>query len=247
MLYPPCPNCGHQLPIGDFYREVGARRLSIFRVSELSDSPGFRKDPYTGEEVPVQFSITCAPCGATSAVNTSDQDKTAALVLGAGLVLLLLGVLVLARLASAYVVTLFVIMYLGAFFSILRVLSVFMSRTIFTVTLTSVPDSEREKETYAERWARSDHDAAVEIARLGPDFQQVSEPEPLEPELADVAARIDAAHAAAPQAASARPEYELAEEEELERAKITCAKCGELNQRDFGKCWNCESALPASA
>jgi hypothetical protein len=245
MIYPPCPNCGLQLPIADFYREVGARRLPKFRFSPLSDSPGFRKDPYTGREVPVQFSITCVPCGATSAVDTSDQDKYAAIAMIAGLVLVL-GLLWLSGHATALIVLLCVTMYLGACVSIYRVVSVFMSQTIFTVRLTSVPDPEREKETYAERRARSDHDAAVEIARLGPDFQKVVEPVPLEQDLADVAARIDAAHAAAPHATSARPEYERAEEEELERAKITCAKCGELNQRDFGKCWNCESALPAA-
>ena len=244
MMYPPCPNCGHQLPIGDFYREVRARRLSTFRSSTFLESPGFRQDPYTGEEVPVQFSITCAPCGATSAVDTSDQFRIGPLVIGAGLVFLL-GVLVLARMAPAWIVTVCAITGLGACAPIFRVLSISMSKTIYTVTLTSVPDPEREKETYAERRARSDLDAAREIARLGPDFQQVVEPVPLEPELADVATRIDAAHAAAPRDPSARPEYELAEEEELERAKITCAKCGELNQRDFGKCWNCESALPA--
>jgi hypothetical protein len=244
MFYPPCPNCGRELPIASFYREVGARRLGKFRSRPLSDSPGFRKDPHTGEEVPVQFSITCAWCEATSAVDTSNQDKVGTLFVGAGLVGLLV-VLFLTRNLTAWGVTVFVLMYLGAWVTIYRVLSAFTSQTIFTVTLTAVPDSERQNGTYVEQRARWHHDAAVEIARLGPDFQRVVEPEPLEQELADVAARIDASHAAASQAAPARPEYERLEEAELERAKITCAKCGELNQRDFGKCWNCESALPA--
>ena len=71
-----------------------------------------------------------------------------------------------------------------------------------TVKLISVPGPELENETRAERRARADHDAAVEIANLGPEFERVVEPVPLEPELADVAERIDAALAEASPATS---------------------------------------------
>jgi hypothetical protein len=241
MGYPCCPNCGRNLPIDVFFREVGARRIPSFG---FDGSSRLSKDPLTGEEVPSEFSITCAGCGAKSAVDTWPGDKIQlAILAGSGLLLVVLVLVVLARGVPGWLVSVGVVVYLGAVGTVLKIAAVLTAR-MMRVTLISTPGAERDNETSAERRALADRDMDVEIARLGPDFLRVPEPTPLEPELADVAARIDAAYVAAPPSTSERPEYELAEEQELERAKVVCVACGEMNQRDFEKCWNCEGALP---
>lgn len=243
MAYPSCPNCDRKLPIDDFYRLVGARRIPTFDFWNVR-SQRLMKDPITGEAVPSEFSITCAGCGAQSAVDTWPRDKILLKII-AGLVLLLV-VLVLWLLAKGvpgWVVWACVAACLSAAIIPFKIAAVLTSR-MMRVTLISRPGAERDNETRAERHARADRDMEVEIARLGPDYLRVSEPQPLEAGLADVAARIDAGYVAAAPSTSDRPEYERAEEQELERSKVLCAACGEMNQRDFEKCWNCEAALP---
>ena len=183
----------------------------------------------------------CARCGATSAVHTTERDYIVLLYVVAGLVVVL-GVLWLAGITGTYSRLLCVTAYLAACAPFLRVASLFFP-PVMTVTLTALPAPEREKETRDQRRARWDRAAAIEISKLGPEFERYVEPVPLEQELAEEADRIDAAHAAAPPPTSAQPEYERAEAEELESAKVTCVSCGELNQRDFGRCWNCEAVL----
>ena len=244
MMYPPCPKCGHELQIGDFYREVDARRVPSFGEPSSYSSLRFHKDRYTGKVVPNQFSITCARCGATSAIDTSPPRVVMVLMLVMVIGFFVVwGLLMLTPRVTGFAVVLCLGAYLGICGAIARVVDRLGIR-VFTVKLVSVPGPEREHESRAERRARADHDAGVEIASLGPEFERVVEPVPLEPELADVAARIDAAHAEAAPAASGRPEYERAEEEALERSKVVCEKCGRMNQREFEKCWNCEAALP---
>ena len=239
--YPRCPHCGHALPIDDFYRQVGARRVPSF-WTELSASPRFRKDPITGEEVPSQFAISCTRCGTKSAVDTWPGDKIQlALLAGLALLLVLMILVLRARGGTSFAVFVCVVAYVGAALIPLKIAAVITSRML-RVTPISGPIAGWDNESRTDRLARSDRDMDVEIARLGPDFQ-VPEMKPLEPGLADVAARIDAAYVAAPPSTSERPEYERAEEQELERAKVVCAGCGEMNQRDFEKCWNCEAVL----
>jgi hypothetical protein len=159
-----------------------------------------------------------------------------------GLILLLV-LLVFVTGATGLAVWVCVGLCLGAIAIASRIAALVTSR-MFRVTLISTPGAERDEETPAQRSSRADRDMDVEINRLGPDYLQAPEPQPLEPDLADVAARIDAAYVAVPPSTSGRPDYERAEEQELERAKVVCAACGEMNQRDFEKCWNCEGALP---
>lgn len=237
MTYPGCPNCGRELQIGDFYRLVGARRLPTY-LDDLEDSPSFAKDPSTGEIVPMQFSITCGRCGATSAVDIRYQGIVP-LTIGVGIVVLL-GLLFFVRPKVTWV---FFLLAASLCITVYRLwVWIPTGNAKMKVTLISMPDPELANETAAERRARADRDMDVQINRLGPRFQQVYEPPPLEPELADVASQIDAAYEAAP-LPSGRPEYERAEEEELERSKVVCAACGEMNQRDFKRCWNCEGLL----
>ena len=240
LSYPRCPNCGRKLLIDDFYRLVGARRILSF-WGDYFRSQRLMKDPLTGEDVPTEFSITCGGCGAKSAVDNSPQGMVQlAIVAVLGLLLVLL---VFATGATGLQIWILAMVCLGAAVTASRIAAVITSRTM-RVRLISMPDAERDNETPADRRARADRDMDEDVARLGPDYLRVPEPKPLEPELADVAARIDAGYVAAAPSTSERPEYERAEEQELERAKVVCAACGEMNQRDFEKCWNCEGALP---
>jgi hypothetical protein len=210
--------------------------------TDLSASPRFRKDPIQGREVPRQFAISCTRCGTKSAVDTWPGDKIQlALLAGLALLLVLMILVVRARGVTSFGVFVCVVAYVGAALIPLKMAAVTTSR-MMRVTPISGPVAGWDNESRTDRLARSDRDMDVEIARLGPGFQ-VPEVKPLEPGLADVAARIDAAYVAAPSSISERPEYERAEEQELERAKVVCVACGERNQRDFEKCWNCEAAL----
>jgi len=240
MGYPCCPNCGRNLPIDVFIREADARRIPSFGFYE---SRRVSKDPITGKEVPSEFSITCPRCGAKSAVDSWPGDKIQLRILaGLGLLLVVLVLVMLAKGAPGWLVCVCVVAYLGAVGTVMRIAAVLTAR-MMRVTLISTPGAERDNETPAERRALADRDMDVEIARLGPDYLRIPEPKPLEPELAAAAARIDAEYLAAPPSVSERPDYERAEEQELERAKVVCVACGEMNQRDFEKCWNCEGAL----
>src|SRR5690349_22633457 len=140
MTYPPCPHCDHELPVGDFFEEVGARRLSSFDPNSLSASSRFRKDRSTNEYVPLDFSIMCARCGATSAVHTTERDYIVLLYVVAGLVVVL-GVLWLAGITGTYSRLLCVTAYLAACAPFLRVASLFFP-PVMTVTLTALPAPE---------------------------------------------------------------------------------------------------------
>ena len=152
--YPRCPHCGHALPIDDFYRQVGARRVPSFWLPSSPESPRFRKDPITGEEVPSQFAISCTRCGTKSAVDTWPGDKIQlALLAGLALLLVLMILVLRARGGTSFAVFVCVVAYVGAALIPLKIAAVITSRML-RVTPISGPIAGWDNESRTDRLAR---------------------------------------------------------------------------------------------